>query len=89
MEILANPTNNSILSSLIFIGMKYVRKAIKAIQARATYSAVLILKAAKLVGKDDRQFSDKDIEDLNKAIDSSRDELDDMIRRTVVDGKVI
>lgn len=89
MEILANPTENSILTYLIFIGMKYARKAIKAIQARATYSAVLILKAAKLIGKDDRQFTEKDVEDLDKAINSSRDEFDNMIKRSVVDGEVI
>lgn len=89
MEILANPANDLVFGYLIDIAMKYVRKAIKTIQSRATYSAVLILKAAKLIGKDDRQFADKDVEALNKAIDSSSDELNKMINRSMVDGEVI
>lgn len=74
-----NICDNTRFGWVLRFQLRFVKKIIKCIQARATYAAKLILKAAKMAKKTDSTISDKDLAAMSEDIEYARDKFNNAL----------
>ena len=74
-----NLCDNTLYGWALRFQLRFVKKIIKCIQARATYAAKLILKAANMAKKTDSTISDKDLAAMSEDIEYARDKFNDAL----------
>lgn len=79
-----NLCDNTLLGWALRFQLRFVKKIIKCIQARATYAAKLILKAAKMAKKTDSTISDKDLAAMSEDIEYARDKFNDALDQAIL-----
>ena len=78
-----NLCDNTLWGWALRFQLRFVKKIIKCIQARATYAAKLILKAAKMAKKTDSTISDKDLAAMSEDIEYARDKFNDALDKSI------
>lgn len=79
-----NLCDNKLWGWALRFQLRFVKKIIKCIQARATYAAKLILKAAKMAKKTDSTISDKDLAAMSEDIEYARDKFNDALDQAIL-----